>query len=76
MKAPLCVTSYRAHSFSLRRFVSSRQRRNCHCVRLRRSDFFRRAGAPPEGPAKWFYIEGITAPANNSPRSSDGAGRF
>ena len=26
--------------------------------------------ARPEGPAKWFYIEGITSPVNNSPSSS------
>jgi len=26
--------------------------------------------ARPEGPAKWFYIEGITTPVNNSPASS------
>ena len=31
--------------------------------------FLSTSGARPEGPAKWFYIEGITAPVNNSPTS-------
>ena len=33
--------------------------------------FLSKSGAPPEGPAKWFYIEGITTPANNGRRSSE-----
>jgi CxxC motif-containing protein (DUF1111 family) len=33
--------------------------------------FLSKRGAPPEGPAKWFYIEGITSPANDSPTSSE-----
>src|SRR3954462_11714276 len=33
--------------------------------------FIPKSKAPPEGPAKWFYIEGITTPANNSLRSSE-----
>ena len=32
--------------------------------------FLSTSGPRPEGPAKWFYIEGITAPVNNSPASS------
>ena len=32
--------------------------------------FLSKSGAPPEGPAKWFYIEGITTPANGR-RSSE-----
>ena len=32
--------------------------------------FLSTSGPRPEGPAKWFYIEGITAPVNNSPASA------
>ena len=32
--------------------------------------FLSTSGPRPEGPAKWFYIEGVTAPVNNSPNSS------
>ena len=28
--------------------------------------------ARPEGPAKWFYIEGIRTPVNNSPNELTG----
>ena len=31
--------------------------------------FLSTSGPRPEGPAKWFYIEGITVPVNNSPAS-------
>ena len=31
--------------------------------------FLSKGAARPEGPAKWFYIEGITAPVNTSPNS-------
>jgi CxxC motif-containing protein (DUF1111 family) len=40
-------------------------------LRKTKAERFLSTGAPrPEGPAKWFYIEGITAPANKSPNST------
>ena len=38
--------------------------------------FLSTGAARPEGPAKWFYIEGITAPVNNSPGQLAGPDRF